>query len=67
MDLDAMDTTDHFSLDHAVTYHEPLLDNMVDWATETLPQSLDDIDWRAIDPNLNAHVSFHSRPSYPGT
>lgn len=52
MDLDALDATDHFSLD-TMAYQPPLLDSMADWANETIAQSLNDLDWRAMDSSPN--------------
>jgi hypothetical protein len=54
MELDAMDATDHFSLDTVA--FQPLLDSMADWTNETIPQSLDDFNWGGIDPSPNVGV-----------
>ncbi|KAK0724662.1 hypothetical protein B0H67DRAFT_568467 [Lasiosphaeris hirsuta] len=56
-ELDAMDAGDHFTFD-TMAYQPPLLDSMADWANETISQSLDDLDWRAMDPGLS-----HDPPS----
>ncbi|KAK4178431.1 hypothetical protein QBC36DRAFT_104966 [Triangularia setosa] len=55
LDFDAMDATDHSSLD-TVAY-PPILDIMTDWTNETISQSFGEFDWRAMDPSLHTTTS----------
>lgn len=64
MDLNVMDSTDQFQVDHGLYEHS--FDNMAGWPNETAHQRFIEFDWGNMDPGTNVSSNGTSHHPYLG-